>query len=460
MKILNGDYTKDSGEIRLDGDPVTFRSPRDAHRAGIRVIYQELNDAPDLSAGENVLLGQLPRKTMRFPGSVFVDWRAAKHKSADVLATLNADFSASRLMRRLSVGQRQVVEIAKALSAPTPARVLVMDEPTAALTPREVDVLFQTIASLRKQGVGIIYISHRLDEIRQVAQRVMVLRDGNVAGVLSASEASREQIVRLMVGRTIAQESTLAPSPQLPNSHDPAALEVINLSRHDAFEHISFDVRPGETIGLFGLLGSGHLEVNRALFGIKPADSGEIRLHGKPVELTSPRKAKRLGIGLVPEDRKVEAIVPQMAVADNLMFANWPAVATTGIVSRRRQMEKAKTWISRLRVHLKSGPTQPIATLSGGNQQKVILARWLEAGIRILLLNEPTRGVDVGARADIYALLAKLREEGLAVIVASSDLEEVLEVSDRIFVFAKVKIVATFDRNSATQESLLAAAAQ
>ncbi len=459
MKILNGDYSKDAGQIVLGGEVLELRSPRDAQRVGIRVIYQELNDAPDLSAAENVLLGQLPRKSPTFPRSMLVNWPEAQRRAASVLSALNADFPPERPMRRLSVGQRQVVEIAKALSAPTAARVLVMDEPTAALTPREVDVLFDTIASLRKQGVGIIYISHRLDEVRQVAQRVMVLRDGNVAGVLDAADADRETIVRLMVGRKVEQIAATDSKTAGTSTKSPA-LEIAHLSRPGAFENISFTVGRGETVGLFGLLGAGHLEVTRALFGVKPAYSGDIHIDGQRASIRSPRQAKRRAVGLVPEDRKVEAIVPQMAVADNLMLSHWPAVATAGVISRRRQLDRVRQWVGRLSVRLKSGVFQPIATLSGGNQQKVILARWLEAGVRVLLLNEPTRGVDVGARADIYARIDELREEGLAVVVASSDLEEVLEVSDRIFVLAKGKIVAEFDRATASQESLLAAAAQ
>jgi ribose transport system ATP-binding protein len=459
MKILNGDYSKDAGQIVLDGRPMEFRTPRDAQRAGIRVIYQELNDAPDLSAAENVLLGHLPRKSKTFPGTVMVDWAEARQRAAKVLSSLNADFPPERPMRRLSVGQRQVVEIAKALSATIAARILVMDEPTAALTPREVDVLFDTIASLRRQGVGIIYISHRLDEVRRIAQRVMVLRDGNVAGVVSASDVGRREIVRMMVGRDVEHGGAHRTASEKAAPVVPAALVVEHLSRNRAFEDVNFEVRPGEAVGLFGLLGAGHLEVTRALFGANPADSGTITVDGAVVSIRSPRQAKRCGIGLVAEDRKVDALVPAMSVADNLMLAHWPGVATGGVVSRRRQMERAKEWVGRLGVRLKSGVRQPIATLSGGNQQKVVLARWLEAGVRVLLLNEPTRGVDVGARADIYALLAELREKGLAVVVCSSDLEEILEVADRVLVFVKGKQVAAFDRQDANQESLLAAAA-
>jgi ribose transport system ATP-binding protein len=457
IKILNGDYSKDAGEILLEGQRVEFRSPRDAQRAGIRVIYQEFNDAPDLSAAENVLLGQLPRNA-----GFMVDWQAVRNRAGNVLDMLNADFPPGRAMRRLSVGQRQVVEIAKALAATTKTRIMVMDEPTAALTPREVDLLFQTIASLRRQGIGIIYISHRLDEVRRIAQRVMVLRDGNVAAVAPASQVSRGDIVRLMVGRDVPQASQQEQRATLDDAPAsvPAAIQVHGLARAGQFDDVSFSVRRGETVGLFGLLGAGHFDVTRALFGIAPAESGEIRIAGEPASIRSPRQAKRRGIGLVSEDRKVEGLIPLMSVADNLMLSHWPAVSAAGVISTDRQKARAQEWVRRIGVRLKSGVGQRIATLSGGNQQKVVLARWLEAGVRVLLLNEPTRGVDVGARADIYALLAELRTQGLAVVVSSSDLEEVLEVSDRILVFAKGKLAAQFTRQDADEASLLAAAAQ
>ena len=456
IKILNGDYSKDDGEILLEGHRVDFRSPRDAQRAGIRVIYQEFNDAPDLSAAENVLLGQLPRNA-----GFMVDWQVVRKRAGDVLAILNADFPPGRSMRRLSVGQRQVVEIAKALAATTKTRIIVMDEPTAALTPREVDVLFETIASLRRQGIGIIYISHRLDEVRRIAQRVMILRDGNVAAVVPASQVSRGDIVRLMVGRDVQQTSQPEQGTILDRASAPTppAIQIDRLSRAGRFDEVSFAVRPGETVGLFGLLGAGHFDVTRALFGIAPVDRGEIRIAGELASIRSPRQAKRRGIGLVSEDRKVDGLIPLMSVADNLMLSHWPAVSAAGVISSDRQKARSHEWVRRMGVRLKSGVRQRMATLSGGNQQKVMLARWLEAGVRVLLLNEPTRGVDVGARADIYALLAELRSQGLAVVVSSSDLEEVLEVSDRILVFAKGKLVAQFNRHNADQTSLLAAAA-
>jgi ABC-type sugar transport system ATPase subunit len=455
IKILNGDYARDAGEIHLDGKRVELRTPRDAHRAGIQVIYQELNDVPDVSVAENVLLGRLPRR----PGVLrpLVDWPQTYQLADQVLSQLDARVSPRRPMRTLRVGQRQLVEIAKALSSR--ARVLVLDEPTAALTPPEVERLFATIASLRQQGVGIIYISHRLDEVERIAQRIVVLRDGAVAGTANAAEVGRRDIVRMMVGHEVADSAASSANRNPPSRHDNPPLEVVDLSRTGEFREVSFALHAGETLGLFGLLGAGHMEVARAIFGAAPATSGQVRLGGRTVSVRSPRQARRQGIGFVPEDRKLDGLVLGMNVADNLAMAHWEGVSTAGVLRPRVQLRRAAEWVSRLGIRLKRGVRQPVGTLSGGNQQKVVLARWLEAGVRILLLNEPTRGVDVGARADIYNVLGELRAGGLALMVCSSDLEELLEVCDRVLVFARGQNVAEFDRKSATRASLLAAAA-
>lgn len=451
MKILGGDYTRDGGEIRLDGEPLELRSPRDAEDAGIRIIYQELNYAPDLSVTENVLMGHLPRRSGPL-GALIIDWPEAHRRSAEILATLKADIDPRQLVGELSVGRQQLVEIAKSLSGK--ARVLVMDEPTAALTSREVHLLFATIASLRAQGVAIIYISHRLDEVEQVAQRITVLRDGNVAGDAPMSELTRADIVRMMVGRELE-----ALYPARHGTPGEAILEVAHLTRPGAFEDVSFGVRANEIVGLYGLMGAGQTEVIRALFGIAPATSGQIKVAGQIVNIRSPRDGKASGIGMVPEDRKVEGLVLGMTVGDNLTLGNWAAISRGGVVQNRREDERTAHWVNRLGVRAARGGQQVVGTLSGGNQQKVVLARWLEAGTRVLLLAEPTRGVDVGARADIYHVLEELREQGLGLVLVSSDMEEVLALSDRTLVFVRGRVVAEFERTDATQEKLLAAAA-
>ena len=451
MKILNGDYVRDGGEILLDGKLVEFKSPHDAEAAGVRVIYQELNYAPELSVAENVLMGHLPRRAGPL-GAFTVDWPEAFRRAEEILSTLKAGIDPRELVGRLSVGKQQLVEIAKALSSK--ARILVMDEPTAALTSREVHLLFDTIASLRAQGVGIVYISHRLDEVEQVSQRVNVLRDGKAVGDVTMADVTRGDIVRMMVGREL--EAMYPPRHGVPGE---PVLEVSHLTRPNQFEDVSFSVKAGEIVGLYGLLGAGQMEVIRALFGSPAAASGQIQVAGNPVKVASPQEAKRNGIGLVSEDRKREGLVLGMSVADNLTLGNWEAISRGGVFQPRREQERAAHWTERLGIRVRHGVTQSVGTLSGGNQQKVVLARWLEANTRVLLLAEPTRGVDVGARADIYSVLEELREQGLALVLVSTDMEEVLALSDRILVFNHRHIITEFDRTTATQETLLAAAA-
>jgi len=449
IKILNGDYAKDAGEITLEGRRADFRSPAEAEAAGVQVIYQELNHAPDLSVAENVLLGHLPyRKGLPFA----VDWAEAHRRAGELLAAMGADIPTRALMRDLRVGQQQIVEIAKALAKE--ARVLVMDEPTAALTPREVERLFETIRSLRARGVSVIYISHRLDEVEQVAQRATVLRDGNVAGTVDVAGTPRSEIVRLMIGRELE-----AVYPARHGEPGNAALEVRGLTRRRAFEDVSFSVRAGEIVALFGLLGAGHEGVTRALFGAEQAHSGEVLLDGRPVGLDSPIAARRAGIGLVPEDRKHDGLVLGMGVSDNVTLGNWDGISSAGVLSPGREARRAGQWMETLGIRAPGGLRQEVQTLSGGNQQKVVLARWLDAGARGLLLSEPTRGVDIGARADIYAALEGLRERGLAIVLVSSDIEEVLALCDRALVFAKGRLVREFPREGTTQAMLLAAAA-
>ena len=451
IKILNGDYTRDAGEILLNGQPVDLKSPRDAESMGIRVIYQELNYAPELSVAENVLLGHLPH--LRGPlGRFMVDWSETYRRAEQVLASLKADVDLRQPMRRLSVGKQQTVEIAKALSSK--AQILVMDEPTAALTPHEVTLLFETIATLREQGVAIIYISHRLDEVEQIAQRITVLRDGNVVGTVQRNEVKRRDIVRMMIGRDLA---TIYPTRHTVKGD--TALEVTHLTRQGVFTDVNFTVREGEIVGMFGLLGAGHAEVVKAIFADEPATSGEIKINGKPVQAKTPQDAKRLRVGFVPEDRKVDGLVLDMSVAENITLANWRDLSRYGILQRKQERERALHWTDRLGIRTTRGIQQEVRTLSGGNQQKIILARWLEHGTRLLLLNEPTRGVDIGARADIYTVLEGLREQGMALLLVSSDMDEVLSISDRVLVFARGRLVAEFDASQANQELLLSAAA-
>ncbi len=451
IKILNGDYTKDAGQIYIDGLPVEIPTPRDAEVHGIRVIYQELHYAPDLTVAENLLMGHLPRRRGR-GRNWLVDWPEAYRRAGELLGLLQVDIDPRTPMRDLGVAQKQVVEIVKALSAK--ARILVMDEPTAALTPREVDLLFETIVSLRGQGVAIIYISHRLDEVFRIAQRAMVLRDGKDVGTVEVANVTRRDLVRMMVGHDVAEISAA----RAPESQE-VALETRGLTRKGFFQDISLQLHRGEILGIFGLLGAGHLEFSRALFGAEPADNPEILVGGKPVLVSDPQKARNAGIGFVPVDRKVEGLVMSMSVRGNVTLANWPASTRLGFFDESRERRRVWGWVQKLAIRMSGTIEQEVRFLSGGNQQKVVLARWLEAETRVLILDEPTWGVDVGARADIYKLLEGLKEQGLAILIVSSDMPEVMSISDRILVMSQGRITAEFPGADVTQAQLLNAAA-
>lgn len=447
IKILNGDYQKDEGEILLDGERVEFQEPRDAEGRGIRMIYQELHYAPDLSVAENLLLGHLPRRGWR------IDWRAVEQTAREHLALLKVDIEPGALMRDLSVVEREIVEIVKALVIK--ARIIVMDEPTAALTPREVERLFEIIRNLRAQNVSIIYISHRLDEIPRIADRVTILRDGKHVATQPMRELTPRTIAHLMVGRDLETheahgvESSGAP-----------VLSVTGLTKAGAFEGINLEVYSGEIVGIFGLLGAGHAQLTRAIFGADRTQSGDVRIEGRVVHVRSPRDAQRAGIGFVPIDRKVQGLILDMSVRENVTLANWDVLSSLGWFRRRQEQQHAQNWVERLGIRMAGSIDVKTRFLSGGNQQKVVLARWLEAGVKVLLLNEPTWGVDVGARADIYNQLESLAAEGLAILIVSSDIQEVLSVSHRVLTMHEGRISGAFSRAEATQEKLLFAAAE
>jgi ABC-type sugar transport system ATPase subunit len=470
IKILNGDYTMDGGEIVLDGAAAAITNPRDAEALGIRMIYQELHYAPDLSVTENMLLGHLPLRK-GFLGAPIVDWGRARRTTAELLQMLGVDLDPRTPMRRLSAVERQIVQIAKALSAQ--ARILVMDEPTAALPPHEVDLLFDIIRKLRGQGVGIVYISHRLDEIFQIAQRATVLRDGALVATEPVATLTKPQLVRLMVGRELGESWRRVDEPAMPETGTlataPAAaatgasaaplLRVTNLTQRRNFHDVSLEVRPGEIVGVFGLLGAGHAHLTRAIFGAERIHSGTIEIAGRPATIRSPRDGLRYNVGLVPPDRKVEGLVLERSVKENITLSNWRRVARAGFFSRAAERADVTNWIDRLGIRMAGDMDVKIRYLSGGNQQKALLARWLEAQVKVLLLNEPTWGVDVGARFDIYELLEELARKGLAILLVSSDIQEVLAVSHRILTMYRGELTAEFAQAEATQEKLLRAAA-
>jgi ABC-type sugar transport system ATPase subunit len=453
IKILNGDYQKDDGTILINGAPVQIENPRDAEALGIRMIYQELHYAPDLSVAENILLGHLPRRA----GGLLVDWNATQQIARENLELLDVNIDPNALMRTLSVVERQIVQIVKALSAQ--ARILVMDEPTAALTPREVSQLFEMIKTLQQQGVAIIYISHRLDEIYRIARRVFVLRDGKAVGVRGVSEVNQRELVQMMIGRQVAETRALVSrEAEAEQPRAEVVLEIEGLTKPGAYEDINLQVHAGEIVGIFGLLGAGHANLTRALFGAEKTERGAVRLYGRAVAIHDPRTAQRAGVGLVPIDRKVEGLVLGMNVRENVTLSNWREVAQFGLFQRRKERADTQKWIDRLGIRMAGGMDVEARYLSGGNQQKVVLARWLEAQVKLLLLNEPTWGVDVGARSDIYALLEELAEQGMAVLMVSSDIKEVQSISHRILTMYKGRLTGEFTRAEATEENLLHAA--
>jgi ribose transport system ATP-binding protein len=447
MKILAGAQLPDQGTIRVDGQPVTIESPRAAQQLGIITIYQELSLIDALSVGENIFLGDLPT---RAGGDWRVDWPTLWRRSSDLLERVGLRIRPQTLVRNLSVAQKQMVEIARALARNV--RVLILDEPTSSLTDRETERLFEIIALLKSRGVGIIYISHRLEEVFRIAQHVTVLRDGKVVGSMPIEETSEDALVRMMVGRDLSRLFS-----QARQSAAPVRLEVRQLSCRGVLRDISFTVRGGEVVGLAGLVGAGRTELARCIFGADPINSGEILLDGSPVTIRTPGNAVDLGIALVPEDRKLQALILGMGVRENLTLPVLDRLGSPYLPSRSREKALVGDFIKSLRIrtpHME----QRVSALSGGNQQKVVLARWLATHPKVLILDEPTRGIDVGAKAEVHALIARLAEEGVAILMISSELPEILGMSHRILVMRNGRIVADIPRVDATEEAILAAA--
>ncbi|MBM3457384.1 MAG: sugar ABC transporter ATP-binding protein [Armatimonadetes bacterium] len=443
MKILAGAEHKDAGEIRLEGQPVQIQGPHDALERGINIIYQEFNLVPHLSAAENIYLGREP--AARLPG--FIDFRKLYGDAQAVMDSLGVRVDVRAEVSQLSVAQQQMVEIAKATSRNS--KVIAMDEPSATLTDHELQNLFDLIRSLKATGVGIIYISHRLEEIFEICDRVTVLRDGEWVATKPVSETDRDDIIRMMVGRELRESIPKRPAPV-----GETLLEVQGLTRRGVFQEIGFRVHAGEIVGIGGLVGAGRTEVARAIFGADPLDRGEIRLEGKPVRIRSPRDAIRLGIGLVPEDRKSLGLILNMVVRENTTLANLDVLSRLGFVDRRREREVSEQYVRDLRVRT-PGIEQEVRNLSGGNQQKVVLAKWLFTRSRLLIFDEPTRGIDVGSKVEIYELMNELVARGAAILMISSELPELLGMSDRILVMHEGQIAGELAREDATQEKVM-----
>jgi ribose transport system ATP-binding protein len=446
MKILSGAHDPDHGSIHVDGQPVTIEHPRAAQDLGIITIYQELSLVGALSVGENIFLGDLPTRA----GNWQVDWPQVWQQSRQLLERVGLRVRPQTLARELGTGQRQMVEIARALHRKV--RVLILDEPTSSLSERETARLFEIVELLRSQGVGIVYISHRLAELFRIADRVTVLRDGNLVGTVKVAESTEDDLVRMMVGRDLSRLFT-----QARETDGPIRLEVQNLSRRGVLHDISFHVRGGEIVGLSGLVGAGRTELARCLFGADVISGGQILLEGQPVRIRTPGDAVDQGIALVPEDRKLQALVPVMGIRENITLPVLDRFGSSFFPSRAREREMVGGYIENLRIrtpHME----QRVSALSGGNQQKVIIARWLATKPKVLILDEPTRGIDVGAKAEVHALIARLAESGVAILLISSELPEILGMSHRVLVMHEGRLVADMPRHEATEESIMAAA--
>ncbi|WP_017775564.1 ATP-binding cassette domain-containing protein [Paraburkholderia kururiensis] len=445
VKILAGVHEPDSGELRMNGTVCRFATPGEARDAGIAVIYQEPTLFFDLSIAENIYMGRQP--VDRFGR---IDY-GAMHREVDaLLASLGVELTAEQLVRGLSIADQQVVEIAKALSLN--ASVLIMDEPTAALSLPEVERLFAIVRKLRERDVAVLFITHRLEEVFALTQHVTIMRDGEKVFDAPTGELSTGAIVAKMVGRDLESfypKADVAPGEVL--------LAVRGLTRIGVFKDISFEVRAGEIVALAGLVGAGRSEVARAIFGIDPLDAGEIRIAGKPLAPGRPAAAVKAGLALVPEDRRQQGLALELSIARNASMTVLGRLVRHGLISASREMQLASQWGKRLQ--LKAGDLNAaVGTLSGGNQQKVVLGKWLATGPRVLIIDEPTRGIDVGAKAEVYGALAELVREGMAVLMISSELPEVLGMADRVLVMHEGRITAAIARAEATEERIMSAA--
>jgi rhamnose transport system ATP-binding protein len=444
IKIITGAEQPDSGWLTVAGHRLRHMDPATSRSLGIAVIYQQPSLFPHLTVAENIALplerGGLWRR---------IDWRRRRAVASDLLARIGSSVDPARLVETLSMPEQQIVEIARAIGAD--AQIVLMDEPTASLTEREVENLYRVVALLRESGVGVIYISHRLDEIFAVSDRITVLRDGESVGTRVTGDIDRGTLIRMMVGRDVS-----AVFPKQPVVPGEPALELRGLSSRAAgIRDVTLTVRCGEIVGVAGLVGSGRTELAETIFGIRPADAGEILVHGQPRRIASPSDAIRAGIAYVPEDRRQHGVVLEMSVAANATLASLGAVSSRGLIDRARERARAQEYVDRLRIKTPSVLAET-GTLSGGNQQKVALARWLSTTPSVIILDEPTQGVDVGSKAEIHGLMQMLVEQGLAILMISSELPEILGMSDRIVVMRGGAVRAVLDRADATPSGILA----
>src|SRR5215211_7053378 len=449
IKVMTGVYSPDEGEVFFKGEEVSFSDPRESQAVGISTIYQEINLIPLLSVAQNVFLGREPRNTFGL-----IDVNRMNREAAEILERYGIRADVTAPLHSLGLGVQQMVAIARAISVVTGS--VIMEEPTSSLEAREVETLFGVIRQLREEEVGVIYVSHRLDELYEICDRVTVLRDGRVAHTGELAELSRVQLIAHMLGRELSEvekEGATGFGEEHEAAEEPV-LQAQDLTQHPRLRDISFDVRPGEVVGLAGLLGAGRSETAKAIFGAEPVDSGALEVDGESVKMGSPAAAIKAGVAFLPEDRKLEGIIPDLSVRENIVAAALPGLARAGIVSTKAQDELAEEFIESLGIKA-SSPDQPVRELSGGNQQKVLLARWLCMNPKVLILDEPTRGIDVGAKAEIQKLVDDLAVKGLGVILISSELDEMTEGSDRVVALRDGAVVGLLSKEEITEGNLM-----
>ena len=444
VKIVSGVYQRDAGEIRLEGEKVEFRNTREAQNAGVSIIHQELNLLPDRTVAQNIFAGREPMLPW-LPG--VVDYKKMVRESGTLLKNLDLDFSPNILVKNLSIAQQQMVEVVKALAFNV--KLLIMDEPTSSLTKREIDKLFETIERLKKDGIGIVYISHRMDEIRLVGDHILVMRDGERIDVVDAKTSDMDDVVRMMVGRKIEQlyqRNRNAPGDVVLQTNKLTGLR---------FRDLDITVRQGEIVSLAGLVGAGRTEIAKAIFGYDPILSGSYSICGKTVKKPTPKKSVRNGIAFLPEDRKTEGLVLRMPIRQNVVASSLARLFANGVVKKSVESAVSGRYKGDLRIVCES-VDQPVGELSGGNQQKVVIAKWLLTESRLFIFDEPTRGIDVGAKAEIYQLLDRLAGEGAAILMISSEMNEVVGLSDRVYVMREGDMVREFAGKEIDQEAIIA----
>ena len=446
MKILTGIYSKDSGEIKYMGQEVCFKGPAESEEAGISIVHQELNMMNDLTVAQNLFIGHEEMN------GFLIDDKKMNEKASELFKVLKIDINPAEKIGNLTVGKQQMVEIAKAISSK--AKVIIFDEPTAALTDSEIEELFKVIRDLKKQGTGMVYISHRMDEINVISDRVIVMRDGEYVGTLITKECSKDDIIKLMVGRTILGEPKTASNVA---KDAPVVLKCEKLNRGKAVKDVSFELRKGEILGFSGLMGAGRTEVARLIFGADKKDSGKIFINGKEVTINTPEDAVAHGIGYLSEDRKRFGLIVDKSVEENTVISSLNDFVKGIFIDKAKSKEVSERYVESLKTKTPS-VSQLVKKLSGGNQQKVVIAKWLVRNSDILIFDEPTRGIDVGAKSEIYALMERLAKEGKSIIMISSELPEVLRMSDRVIVMCEGRITGTLDIAEANQEVIMESA--